>query len=59
MDQESALHAIFRKHKRLGMAHRLFGTSHADIRIRFLHMPETVKQQFFDRPTYIPTYDNS
>ena len=59
MDQESALHAIFRKHKKLGMAHRLFGTSHADIRIRFLHMPETVKQQFFDRPTYIPTYDNS
>jgi hypothetical protein len=59
MDLESELYALFKKHKRLGVLHKLFGTSHADIRIRFLHMPESVKQQFFDRPTYIPTYDNS
>ena len=59
MDLESELYALFKKYKRLGVLHKLFGTSHADIRIRFLHMPESVKQQFFDRPTYIPTYDNS
>ena len=59
MDLESDLYALFKKHKRLGILHKIFGTSLADIRIRFLHMPEAVKQQFFDRPTYIPTYDNS
>ncbi len=59
MDLESDLYALFKKHKKLGILHKIFGTTHADIRIRFLHMPESVKQQFFDRPTYIPTYDNS
>jgi len=59
MDQESGLYRIFMNHKKQGILHKAIGTFHADIRVRFIHMPEEVKQQFYDRPTYIPTYDNS
>ncbi len=59
MDLETDLYAIFRNKKNLGILHKIMGTSHADIRVRFIHMPEEVKQHFYKRPTYIPTYDSS
>lgn len=59
MDLKSPLYGLFREHKKLGVLHRILGTFYADIRVRFIHMPDTVRQQFYDRPTYIPTYDNS
>ncbi|MCK4880398.1 MAG: hypothetical protein KAS82_07055 [Bacteroidales bacterium] len=59
MDLESDLYAIFRDRRKLGALHKIMGTSYADIRVRFIHMPDAVRQQFYDRPTYIPTYDNS
>jgi hypothetical protein len=59
MDLESDLYGLFRKNKKLGIMHKIQGNSYADIRVRFIHMPDVVKKQFFDRPTYIPTYDNS
>jgi len=59
MDLESDLYGIFRDQKKLGILHKITGTTHADIRIRFIHMPEEVRQEFYKRPTYIPTYDNS
>lgn len=58
-DLESDLYAIFRDRKKLGLLHKIIGTFYADVRVRFNHMPEEVKQQFFKQPTYIPTYDNS
>lgn len=59
MDLESDLYALFRDHKKLGILNKIMGTSYADIRIRFINMPDEAKQQFYNRPTYIPTYDNS
>ena len=59
MDLESDLYALFRENKKLGILHKIQGNSYTDIRVRFIHMPDAVKQQFYDRPTYIPTYDNS
>ena len=59
MDLESDLYAIFRERKKLGVLHKILGTSFADIRVRFIQMPEEVKQTFLEQPTYIPTYDNS
>jgi len=59
MDLESDLYSIFRDRKKLGVLHKILGTSFADIRVRFINMPDKARQQFFDRPTYIPTYDNT
>jgi len=59
MDVESDLYAIFRDRKKLGVLHKILGTSFADIRVRFIQMPDEVKQTFLEQPTYIPTYDNS
>lgn len=59
MDLESDLYAIFMDRKKLGVLHKILGTSFADIRVRFIQMPEEVKQTFLEQPTYIPTYDNS
>jgi len=59
MDLESDLYALFRENKKLGILHKIQGNSYADIRVRFIHMPDAVKQQFYDKTTYIPTYDNS
>jgi hypothetical protein len=59
MDLESDLYSLFRDHKKLGILNRVMGTSYADIRVRFINIPEALRQQFYDRPTYIPTYDNS
>ncbi|MDF1575897.1 MAG: hypothetical protein P1P86_11985 [Bacteroidales bacterium] len=59
MDQKSDLYRIFKSQKRLGLLHKVMGTHFADIRVRFNFLPEEVQQQFYERPTYIPTYDNS
>jgi hypothetical protein len=59
MDLESSLYRIFLERKKLGFLHRVLGANFADVRIRFIGIPDEVKQQFYDRPTYIPTYDNS
>ena len=59
MDLGSDLYSIFRDRKKLGVLHKILGTSFADIRMRFINMPEEVKQTFLEQPTYIPTYDNS
>ena len=59
MDEESDLYRLFMDHKKLGFLYKFMGAKHADIRVRFIQMPEEVKQRFYDRPTYIPTYDNS
>lgn len=59
LDAESELYRLFMEHKRLGFLYKSMGAKHADIRMRFIDMPEEVKQQFYERPTYIPTYDNS
>lgn len=58
-DKSSDLYAIFEKQKKLGILHKIFGTFMADIRVRFINLPDKTRQYFLDRPTYIPTYDNS
>jgi hypothetical protein len=58
-DMSSPLYAIFRDHRRLGLLHMLLGSYTADVRIRFINLPEEVRQYFLGHPTYIPTYDNS
>ena len=59
MDEESHLYSIFRKKQKLGLMHRFMGTHHADIRIRFINMPDETRKYFLEHPTYVPTYDNS
>jgi hypothetical protein len=59
MDLKSGLYGIFRDHRKLGLVNKIMGTYYADIRVRFIHMPEEVRQHFFSSPIYIPTYDNS
>jgi len=59
LDLESDLYNMFRDRKKLGFLYRVMGAQYADVRMRFIGMPEEVKQQFYERPTYIPTYDNS
>lgn len=59
MDQKSDLYGIFRDRRKLGLVNKIMGTYHADIRVRFIHIPEEVREHFFKSPIYIPTYDNS
>jgi hypothetical protein len=59
MDTESDLYKLFRDRRKFGILHKIMGTSMAEIRMRFINMPDDVKQKFYERPTYIPTYDNS
>ncbi len=59
MDQKSDLYEIFRRKGRLGPLHKVLGTFMADIRMRFINIPEQTRQVFLEQPTYIPTYDNS
>lgn len=59
MDQQTKVYRIFQTQKKLGIMNKVMGTYHADIRVRFNNIPDPVRQQFYDRPTYIPTYDNS
>ena len=59
VDMNSPIYAIFENRKKLGILHKMLGTFLADIRVRFINMPEETRQYFLDHPTYIPTYDNS
>ena len=59
VDMSSPIYAIFENRKKLGILHKTLGTFLADIRVRFINMPEETRQYFLDHPTYIPTYDNS
>jgi len=59
MDMESHVYRIFETRGKLGLIHRILGSFRADIRCRFINIPDNVKQEFLDKPTYIPTYDNS
>ncbi len=59
MDEDSHLYTIFRERQKLGVMHKFMGTYHADIRVRFINMPEKTRNYFLEHPTYIPTYDNS
>jgi hypothetical protein len=59
MDQKTDLYAIFRDRKKLGIVHRVLGTYDADIQMRFINMPEEIREHFYKSPSYIPTYDNS
>ncbi len=59
MDKGSELYTIYNNFQKFGILHKVVGTFHADIRIRFTNLPHEVRQYFLDHPTYIPTYDNS
>lgn len=59
MDTRSPLYRIFAEHRKLGLLHRVLGSFEADIRIRFVNLPDHVRQHYMDHPTYISTYDNS
>jgi hypothetical protein len=59
LDSSSRVHDIFQKRGKMGFVSRFIGTFTADVRIRFIEMPERVKEHFKTHPTYIPTYDNS
>lgn len=59
VDESSDLYGIFRDRKKLGILHKVLGTYNADIRVRFIQIPEDVRNHFFNNPIYIPTYDNS
>jgi len=59
MDLDSGLYGIFRDRKKLGILHRLLGSFAADLRVRFINIPDETRQMFLDRPTFIPTYDNT
>jgi hypothetical protein len=58
-DTGSEIYQLFEKKKNLGTLHRVFGSEKADIRARFINLPEEIREQFISRPMYIPTYDNS
>ena len=58
-DTGSGIYQLFRSKRRFGILHRLLGSQKADIRARFINIPQGIRQQFISRPTYIPTYDNS
>jgi len=58
-DTSSGLYSIFEKQKKLGVVHKVIGTFMADIRVRFINLPDDIREHFLDHPTYIPTYDNS
>jgi len=59
MDKDSELYKIYHQHQKLGIIYKILGTFTADIRVRFLNLPDKIRQYFLDHPTYIPTYDNS
>jgi hypothetical protein len=59
LDKQSELFRVFMEKKKLGILYSLLGSFNADVRMRFINIPEETRQGFLDRPTYIPTYDNS
>lgn len=59
MDQKSSLYKIFSEIGKLGPLHKVLGSFEADIRVRFINISDPVRKIFLERPTYIPSYDNS
>jgi len=59
VDISSQLYTIFNKMQKLGIPHKMLGPIMADIRMKFINLPDDTRQYFLDHPTYIPTYDNS
>jgi hypothetical protein len=59
IDNESDLHRIFRENRKLGLLHSIQGTMRANLRARFINLPEKIRDHFLDHPNYICTYDNS
>ena len=59
VDTRSSLYPIFTGRGRLGILHRILGTHMAEVRVRFVDLPEKVRTYFLEHPAYIPTYDNS
>ncbi len=59
MDQKSGLYKIFSEKGTLGPLHKVLGFFLADVRMRFINIPDKTRQLFMERPTYIPSYDNS
>ncbi|MEN8157290.1 MAG: hypothetical protein ABFS10_10070 [Bacteroidota bacterium] len=59
MDNRSGLYRIFSERKRLGFLHSLLGEFKAEVRMHFINIPDKVRRQFREQPTYITTYDNS
>ena len=58
-DKKSGLYRIFSERGKLGPLHKVLGFLLADIRVRFINVPGQTRQLFLERPTYIPSYDNS
>jgi len=58
-DIRSQIYDLYQRKKRLGFLHPVLGTYFADIRARFINIPDEVRDHFLSHPTYIPTYDNS
>jgi hypothetical protein len=58
-DTRSDLYNLFRQKRGFGALHRIIGTFKADIRVRFINLPDEVREYFLTHPTYIPTFDNS
>ena len=59
MDVESGLYQTFMERKKLGFLYTFMGAKFADVRVRFIQIPDEIKQVFHEHPTYIPTYDNT
>jgi len=59
MDTRSPLRKIFAERRELGLLHRILGSFEADIRMRFVNLPDNVRHYYLDHPIYISTYDNS
>ncbi|MCP4312350.1 MAG: hypothetical protein GY790_13890 [Bacteroidetes bacterium] len=59
MDRKSDLYRMFQNQGHFGPVNLVLGTFMADVRVRFINIPDKVRQKFLSQPTYIPTYDNS
>jgi hypothetical protein len=55
MDETSHLYRIFREKEKLGLMHKFMGSYHADIRVRFINMPEE-SRKFFPGASYLHTH---
>lgn len=59
MDVDTDLYRIFEEKGKMGPLTKVMGVTYADIRARFVNIPDEVRKEFRDRPVYVPTYDNS
>lgn len=59
MDNRSSLFRIFEEKKELGILHRILGSFEADVRMKFIRIPDQVRRYYMDHPVYISTYDHS